>query len=383
MNFLLAIVLVLALAKILSELTERVGLVSILGEFTAGLILGISLLNLVQAPEIKEFATMGVILLMFLAGYEETDAKYLMERKKNLSLIAAGGLLGTILVLFLIPYLFLNFSLIESLIFAFAFGLTDVAVGAKSLISTGKANTEMGESLLGVAVIDTISGIILLAIGVTLISASSFYAIGETVGGIALFFVLILAVGKFLPRVIKESFKMESEKFVFSIAFVSVFLLAFIAEELHLASVIGAYFAGIILQKSGELEAEQFSQTMESIAYGFFVPIFFAWMGLQTDFTLIFDYLKISLLICGLSLGVKFSLTFLSSKLMGNNNKKSAIFGLGLIPKGADNLIVLAIGSSLGVLSGQTGELMSVSMVLVIVFSVLISSTLLKYFLKD
>ena len=382
MNFLLAVVLIVALGKILSELFERIGLVSMLGEFSTGLILGTTFLNLVEVSQVREFAVMGVILLLFLAGYEETNTGFLVRERKRLSFIALTGLLITLGAMFLFSRYFLELGTVRSIVFAFAFSLTDVAVGAKALLSTGKADTETGKSLLGLAVIDTIVGIILLAVSVTMISATSFVAIEKTVGGIPLFFGLVFLMGRYLPKLIDLSEKLEAEETQFSLALLSVFLLAFIAEELKLASVLGAYFAGIILQRSDELESHHFSDTMKSMAYGFFVPIFFGWMGLQANLRLLPTYLKPALMIAAVALGVKFISITAVSYFNGSGLKESSIYGFGLIPKGADNIVVLAIGHSLGVLTGQTYDMLLVSVALVMLVSILVSSVSLKKMLR-
>jgi len=171
-NFLLAIVVIVVIAKVLSELFERIGLVSLLGEFGAGLILGISGLALVHTSTVQQFAYMGVILLMFLAGYEETDIKFMLSTKRKLSFISLTGLITTLLVLFFFSKSYFGFTTVQSILFCFIFGLTDVAVGAKSLLATGKINTKIGESLLGTAVIDTVVGLVLLAASITLFTDS-------------------------------------------------------------------------------------------------------------------------------------------------------------------------------------------------------------------
>ena len=382
MNFLLGILLVVILAKVLSEISERMGSISLLGEFLTGLILGSSLLGLVQPSLIEEFATMGVILLIFLAGYEETDISFFLSKKKKFFTQAIIGLVITLFTIFLFSYYLLELNFRISIILAFVFGLTDISVAAKELLSTGSPDSERGKSLLEVAVVDTILGIILFAVVITLVNATTWLKVGETTFGIFLFFVLIIILWKYVPSLIKKSVEFESEKFVFSLALMIVFLLAFIAEQLHLASVIGAYFAGIVLQRSEDLHSREFNETIKNIGYGFFIPIFIAWMGLQINLSLLPGFMKLAFLICFVSLFVKFTITFLISRIMGNGNHESLIYGLGLMPKGADNLIVVAISSSIGILEGQIFKIVSVSLALTIIVSVVISSIGLKKLMK-
>lgn len=381
MKFLLAVVLLVAVGKILSEVFERIGLVSMLGDFSAGLILGTSLLGVVTVQSVEQFAIIGVILLLFLAGYEETNTGFLFEERKRLSIISIVGLLITLAAMFLFAYSYFGFGLVSSVVFAFAFALTDIAVGAKALISTGKAGSRMGKSLLGLAVIDTILGIVMLAVSITLISTSSVIAIQKTLGGILLFCLIVYVGWRYLPKMISKARHLEAEAGQFSLALLTVFFLAYLAEELHLATVLGAYFGGLILQRSKALDSKEFNETVKRMAYGFFVPIFFGWMGLKTDLSVLPQYFYTAIIIAAVALGIKFTVTTGISLLKGTPLRESAVYGFGLIPKGADNLIVLAIGESLGILPGQTYEMMLVSLTLVIVVSIVISTTALNLLL--
>jgi len=382
-NFLLAIVVIVVIAKVLSELFERIGLVSLLGEFGAGLILGISGLALVHTSTVQQFAYMGVILLMFLAGYEETDIKFMLSTKRKLSFISLTGLITTLLVLFFFSKSYFGFTTVQSILFCFIFGLTDVAVGAKSLLATGKINTKIGESLLGIAVIDTVVGLVLLAASITLFTATSANEIAFTFGEIFLFFIITIIVAKYLPKFIHKTVRMRTEMMDVSVAFVSIFLLAYLAEELKLASVLGAYFAGLILQKAPDLETDHFSTTVKSISYGFFIPVFFAWIALSANIWAVSSYLISAIIITGIVILVKFGVIFIASLLQHASVNEALIYAVGMMAKGADNLVVLAIAVSLGVFSVAMEEMLVTSLVFVMLFSILLGSVLLKFLLRN
>ena len=84
-EYLLVIPVVLVFAKILGELCERVGIPSILGEITTGIILGTSLLGLIKDPTNEVYtllAEMGIIMLLFVAGFEHVDIKGMLNTKR-------------------------------------------------------------------------------------------------------------------------------------------------------------------------------------------------------------------------------------------------------------------------------------------------------------
>ncbi|RMF06080.1 cation:proton antiporter [Candidatus Woesearchaeota archaeon] len=381
MNFLLAIVLVVSLAKLLGELFERLGMTSILGEFGAGLVLGVSFLNLIQPSEVEQFAYMGAILLMFLAGYEETNLKFLLEREKKISVIGIGALVLTLLALFVSGKIFFNLDNTASMIFAFIFSMTDVAVGANILLATRNIESDTGESLLGISVVDTVVGLVLLALAVSFLSANSLADVGTTVGKMIFFFVITVFLAKYLTKLVHSTVKMHTEKMEFSVAFVSIFLLAYLAEELNLAAVLGSYFAGIILQHSRDLSSEHFSTTVRNIAYGFFISIFFAWVGLSTNLRVAHHYFWQALLISVLAIVSKFLFTFVLSALQKVPVREALIYSFGMIAKGSDNIIVLAIGLSIGALASYS-ELFLTSLVVLIVLSLLLSTLGLRILLS-
>ncbi len=377
MEFLIASAVIIGVSIILSELFERVGLVSVLGEFGTGLLLGVSFLALFSAESIEIFASMGVILLLFLAGYEETDLRFLIREHRKLFLISFTSLFLGLVGTFLFALAYFSFTFKQAIFFALAFVLTDVAVGAKTVISMGKTQDPLGKNLLGIAILDTVIGLILLAVAITLVTSNSILGLISVFAKILLFILVIVTMGRVLPVVIHKSVKMGVEETEFSIAFITIFLLAFLAEELGLAAVMGAYFAGIILQHSRELESRHFSETMKSMAYGFFVPLFFAWMGLQTDLSYVPIYFKEIMVIVFFTLGIKFVGTLAAAQTYGLSLKEGLTYGFGLVSRGADNLVVLAIAISLGIFAGVTELLLAATAVLMVV-SIIISSIGLK-----
>jgi Kef-type K+ transport system membrane component KefB len=384
-HFLLALVLIVVFSKVFSEIFERIGLISLLGEFAAGLVLGVSFLNIIQGDDgVRQFAFVGVILLMFLAGYEETDMKFMLRTKRKLSAIALISLIGTIIALSFFAKFYFGFTIAQAILFAFIFGLTDVAVGAKALLSTGKLNTKTGESLLGIAVIDTVAGLILLAFAITVFTASNAVEVLVTFGGILLFFIITIVTAKYLPKLIHKTIRMRTEMMDVSVAFIAIFLLAYLAEELRLAAVLGAYFAGLILQKAPDLETDQFSNTVKSISFGFFIPIFFAWIALEADIMHIHTFLQEASIICLVVMGIKFGFILITTLLQRKSTfKEGIIYGVGMLAKGADNLIVLAIAINISIFTPMHKDMLLASLILTMILSVIISSILLKKLLRS
>jgi|GEM_PF-1091338 len=380
-HFILALVLLVLFGKLLTEVMERIGLVSVLANFTVGLVFGVSMLALIDAgdPIIVAFAEVGAILLLFIAGYEESDLGFMIKREKKILTVALFGLAAGIFSLLIFGHNVLGLLPLETLFFAIAFAVTDIAVAAKVILSTRKLKEDSSKTLLGIAVVDTVLGIIVLALAVAANSASIFEMLW-VLGGIIFFFAVTVLVYKFVPRLIKLATHMEAEAADFSAAFLVILFLAYMAEFLGLAMVLGAYFAGLILQRSPELRARDFSQKIKAMAYGFFVPVFFAWMGLQTDLSTLGEFWAVSLLIVAVAVLPKLVAILLASMGTGSNFREALVYGIGLSAKGADNLIVLTIGISMGVFA-TTGMILS-AMAVAILLSILFSTISLRLLLR-
>jgi len=381
MNFILALVLLVLFGKLLTEVLERIGLVSVLANFAVGLVFGVSMLALIDAtdPVIIAFAEVGAILLLFVAGYEESDLGFMIQREKKILTVAMLGLTAGIFSLLIFGHHFLGLLPLETLFFAIAFAVTDIAVAAKVILSTRKLKQESSKTLLGIAVVDTVLGIIVLALAVAA-NTASLLEMARVFGGIVLFFALTVLIYRYMPRMIQLVTHMETDAADFSAAFLVILFLAYIAQELGLAMVLGAYFAGLILQRSPELKARDFSQKIQAMAYGFFVPVFFAWMGLQTDLGNLGEFWAISLLIVAVAVLPKLLAIVIAAMATGSRFKEALIYGVGLSAKGADNLVVLTIGITTGVFAA-TGMILS-AMAVAILLSILFSTLALRLLLR-
>ena len=91
MTFYLDLFLMLAAAILMGLGAQRIGMPIVVGQLLAGVILGPSLLNLVQISHSIEFmAEIGVMILMFIVGLE-TDIKQLKANIKPSLLVAVLG----------------------------------------------------------------------------------------------------------------------------------------------------------------------------------------------------------------------------------------------------------------------------------------------------
>ena len=172
--FLFEISLILFSTKLLGLISRRIKLPQVVGALLAGIIIGPGVLNLVVESEfIMQLSEIGVIFLMFIAGLE-TDIDALKKQGKACFTIAILGVLIPFALGLGTTYLFGKFGMqdvmgdsnlfLESVFVGVILTATSVSITVETLREMGKLNSNVGNTLLGAAIIDDILGIIALSL---------------------------------------------------------------------------------------------------------------------------------------------------------------------------------------------------------------------------
>jgi len=343
-------------AKIFGILARKLKAPQVVGEIIAGLLIGPSLLGLVENTTfISQMAEIGVILLMFSAGLE-TDLKELVKTGPKALVIACAGVFiplagGT--AYYCCYYGISSLAspqFIEAVFIGTIMTATSVSITVETLKELGYIKSKVGTTVLAAAIIDDIIGIIVLTFVISFrnSSVSIFTVLGET----ALFFVFSLGVGYLAYRVFRRVDKRWPHTRRIPIAGLALcFAMAFIAERYFgIADITGAYVAGIIL--CSIKDSDYIAEKMDINSYMLFGPIFFASIGLKTD---IADFnaniLWFSLGFVAVALICKIIGCGLVSKLCGFGWLDSLKIGVGMMTRGEVALIVSQKGLSVGLIS--------------------------------
>ncbi|MBU7014797.1 MAG: cation:proton antiporter [Theionarchaea archaeon] len=366
MEFLIQIMFFLLMAKIGGELAERAKLPSVLGELLVGLALGPSLLRLFSPdPAMNDISGIGIILLMFLAGLE-TD---LEEMKKTglVSLLAALGGVGLPFCLaFLVGYSY-GWNTVDSLFLGTILTATSVGITVRTLMDIGKLNTSVGMTILGAAVIDDVIGIIVFTVvrGVSLDQEFSVLGVLELTGVMALFFIVSLKAGFWLSdRLDTWVTRMRTQEASLAVAIIFVLSMAVIAERAQVAGITGAFIAGIVMSRSSRKESVE--SKINAIGYGFFVPLFFVNIGVNTNLHEI-TMLGMAVLVVVAAIGGKVLGSGILAVVGGLSPREALQVGVGMVPRLEVALIIASMGLTAGVISSLVYSL-TVAIVLVTTF---------------
>ncbi len=380
MEHILLLLLILFLAKVFGEIIERAGFPSILGEIFAGVFLG--LLWFEPGVEVLSFlAELGAIFLLFTAGYLEVN----LTELRTASRVAFTPTIFGIAVPFLLGYLLgqaFGFGFLESLFMGVAFSPTSIGVVVKTLIDLKYLSSRPGSIMLTSAIFDDIIGIFILAIVVTIATINQLPSGMQLLliaGKLAGFMVIIAVMGlKVYPWLFNLVHRMHVKEGIFAFVIMVALFSAYLAEVFGLHAVIGAFIGGALLSDIPFAKIESVQRKVSGLAYGIFVPIFFAFIGLSMDLGAAQTAGFFTVLVIVLALVGKLIGGFIGSKLIGFEFHDSLIFGIGMMPRAGVELVVISVGKDMGLI---TDEVFS-AIVLMVVVSIIVSPILLKFVIQ-
>jgi Kef-type K+ transport system membrane component KefB len=387
-KFLIEIAFILLVASIGGELAKKVKMPSVLGQIIVGIIIGPSVLKVFNGQDeiIHYMSQIGVVFLMFLAGLE-TDLKELKASGRGATSIALGGVIFPLALGTIIPYIFFKQYIPEGdahhqMMYAVYIGTiltaTSVSISVSVLRDMKQLSSHQGISILGGAIIDDVVGIILLAIVSGLVHPSGQGAVSMLVVKMVVFFVLMIIVGFILSKAITRFAQgsMWRDRIV-TVAVVICLAFSFAAEMFSIATITGAYFAGVIFATTPY--RHRIAEKVQSYAYTLFTPIFFVSIGLSAVITSdIINYIGYALVIVLIAIVGKIVGCGIGAKLSHFSNRQSLQVGVGMIARAEVALIVANQGMKAGLISNETFT----SVVLLVVISTIVTPPLLKLFFK-
>lgn len=376
----LDLAIILISTKIGGMLSNKFKMPSVLGALIAGVLIGPSVLNIVQDSEgLKLLSNLGVVMLMFLAGME-TDLNELKKAGLSSFLIAMGGVIVPFIFGTLCAYGFFS-DFYENIFIGVILTATSVSISVETLNELGKLKTRAGMNILGAAVIDDIIGLIIVSFVLSLAQTAKAGGSGS-IGAVMLmvsvkviiFCIISVIVIVFLPRLLNMLAEKERNFSMLTIIAISLGLtFAFIAEELGIAAITGAYVCGLVI--SAVNKKETIVHKVKNISSYFLTPVFFASIGLATNIKSInSSMLLLSILLLLTAVLGKIFGCGIVAKLYGMSNGEAIQIGAGMVSRGEVALITTNLGLQAGIIT----ENLYIPTLIVVVVTTLITPILLK-----
>ncbi|MGZ8868417.1 MAG: cation:proton antiporter [Thermoanaerobaculia bacterium] len=366
-QFLLALIAIFLVAKLFGEISERLGQPAVLGEIIGGILIGVSGLRLVDPKDvtIHLLAELGVILLLFLIGLE-TDLSKLMAVGGPAAAVALVG----VTLPFFGGFFFGQWLGLPTMVAVFlgaALTATSVGITARVLSDLGHLQDRESQVVLGAAVVDDIIGIILLSLLGSLAGGAELSVMGVSKIVLIAFGFVIVAVlvgSKLAPSLIRAIERINMAKGLFFAAVIFAFVLAYLADVVGSAVIIGAFAAGLVLARTEK--AKEIEHQVHDVAT-FFIPIFFVVTGAAIDIRTLnpFNPETRQFLLIGLALTVIGVLGKIAAGYAAwGKGIKRLIIGVGMVPRGEVGLIFAQIGLASGLLSSGLFSAVTVMVIL-------------------
>jgi Kef-type K+ transport system membrane component KefB/nucleotide-binding universal stress UspA family protein len=307
-------------------------------------------------------AQFGVLVLLLLTGME-TDLKLAQRTGRASAIASAAGIavpfacgfaLGMVLPDSMLPHP--DMRLITSLFLGTALSIASVKIVATIIREMNFMRRTVGQVILASAIIDDTIGWMITAVifSLALHGAVDGMAIARSVIGTLVFMGVSLTIGRrlvfFAIRWVNDHF--TSEFAVITTILVIMSIMAIITDLIGVHTVLGAFVAGILIGESPIL-TRHIDEQLRGLIMAFFMPVFFGTAGLSADLTILADPMLLALtvgLIVIASVG-KFGGAFLGSRFAGLTGREALALGTGMNARGSTEVIVAAIGLSMGALS--------------------------------
>jgi Kef-type K+ transport system membrane component KefB len=344
--------IVLAAAKLGDEVFKRLHQPALIGEILAGLLVGPSVLGIVEPGEVLEvFAELGVVFILFWVGLETR----LSDMREVGRVAGSVGALGV-----LIPFVSgLGFALAlgeetaTAVFIGAALAATSAGITAAVFDDLGLVGSRPARTVLGAAVIDDILALILVAVATGIAADGGFDPLVLLVSaGAAVAFIAFFALGgtallRKRPQLLHEPRFSESPLLP---AVILCLALAAIASQIGLAAIIGAFLAGMIVAETRD--QHPIEEEVEPL-YAFFPPFFFAFIGIEISLGELADPGALALLagLTAIAIASKLAGAYPGARSLGP--AEARIVAIGMVPRGEVGIIVAGIGATAGVIDDE------------------------------
>jgi Kef-type K+ transport system membrane component KefB len=386
-ELLMVLAVMLLLAKLGTELCYRLKLPRVVGELGAGLLLAVlarvfpgALPEPAQVPVMDYFAEIGIVVLMFAVGLESTVPQMVRVGLPSLRVAILGvlfpmalGLLGGRL------FLPAGSPWILGLFIGACLCATSIGITAQVLGEHGASKSPEGRVILGAAVLDDILGLLVLVFVSGLVSVSGLASglpwgtLARTLGLAVGFLAAAFTLGRYVtPQLFQLANRFRSEQVLLPVGLGFAFLLAWLGNRAGLATIVGAYAAGLILEPAHIRHLEERElHTLEELLRPLVVslsPLFFVLMGAKVDPVALVSPRTLALALGLAALGI---LGKCAAGYGAGDGLRPSVIGWGMVPRGEVGLIFVAAGAHL-TLAGE--PLMSAQVQAAVVGAILLTT---------
>ncbi|CAH2713107.1 Na(+)/H(+)-K(+) antiporter GerN [Neobacillus rhizosphaerae] len=377
-HFLLAMGCLLAMAHLLGFLAERIFIPRVIGEVAAGLVLGPTILGhffpdafrwmfLGFPYEGKLFGLLyqlGLLLLMFCSGLK-FQTRFNKEDAKITTALVIGSTIPAFIVgwfaadIFNItPYLgTANNPLAIKIVIAISIAITSIPVISKIFNDLGIMHTRFSKIVIACAGIHDILLWVALGFATAIASQGAVFTAGTAVKSVGISFAFIIGtftLGYLLFKrltIIKQNLLFRSSNLGYFLFI--MFMLASLAGNLHVEAIFGALLAGIVAKMAlPKMVSERLEQNVSNISFSWFIPIYFATVGLQLDLVKHFNPLFFLSYFLFATLTQTIAV-YITSRFIKQDPFTSFNLGVAINDRGGPGIVLSSVAYSTGIINQE------------------------------
>lgn len=375
-RLLLAVASLLLAANVLGYLAERLTIPRIIGEVAGGLVLGPTLLGFLfphafqwlflgfssEGQLFGFLSELGLIMLMFNSGlkfqyrFEKSDAKI------GLSIIAASTIIPFIIG-WLSTYLFNPAQFLGpaqnlvalKIVVAISIAVTSIPVISKIFADLGIMHSRFAKIIVGIAGVHDIILWVALAIASGVVSSHQGIQASVLLESLGVTFGFLLACLSVVPWVLKR-ITSKRANFVFRASFLGYFLfilliLSDIAGYLKVDVMYGALLAGVATKLTLPRHLmERITNSIREISFSFFIPLYFATVGLSLDLAHHFN-IGFFVLYLVFATIVQFVVVYFTCRGIRTDKLTSVNLAAAMNARGGPGIVLSQVAFSLGIIN--------------------------------
>jgi Kef-type K+ transport system membrane component KefB len=270
-------------------------------EILGGILVGPTVLGWVHLDvAVRVIADLGLGFLLFMAGFEIDLRRF---DRRILILVSRAFVLSVVLALLVAYGLQLGGQVKDGLLVGITLVATSLGVLVPILHDAGQTETNFGRMIMAAGSLAELAPLVLLSVFFSASSKNPAAELGLLAGFVGLTAAIVVVTQRVrvwgpLREVVH---RLENTSSQLRVRLAITFALAFsaVAEHFGLATILGAFLAGVIVRRTDETPAsqEEFQGKLEAIGFGFLIPVFFVSTGAGLDITSLFHSTRAIILV--------------------------------------------------------------------------------------
>jgi Kef-type K+ transport system membrane component KefB len=337
------VALLLLAAKVGGTIVSRFRQPSLIGELLAGTLLGAFFVGLGDSLTIQVVAELGIIFLILLTmlSFDLREIEHEIERMVLMQVVSAAVIF--LLLLGILSFAGIGYSTIL-VAGAAVFGSSTV-ISARTLLAMDELSSREGQAILGIQVVNAIIELLLISAVTNVIRYNQIdieSMLSLTLMIIGTFVVMSGLGSRFINWLLNTVRVLRMEPVLLALTLLLAFSMAAVTERIGITSYVGVMLIGILLSRTEQ--SERIARTIDQLGEGFFIPIFFASLGLSVSLPEVFANLSLFLFLLAAIIAVRFIAYLFPLGLSGYDTGEALKISAGLLPMSEYGLLMLGIG---------------------------------------